>query len=261
MITRYRNCANGRRSKTDATRSLNQSPVIFQLAKAPDYRFPDVELAGPEGLLAVGGDLSIERLLAAYRHGVFPWYSDGQPILWWSPDPRAILFPADLKVSKSLRKTIRKNIYSVTLDTSFEAVIDACAAPRRDMDDPGTWITNEMRQAYLALHEAGYAHSVEVWHQQELVGGLYGIALGRAFFGESMFSKETDASKTGLYFLAQQLLNRGYEFIDCQVESDHLQRLGAVTVSRQSFINKLKSALDADDHRGKWQLDPQLPRP
>lgn len=234
---------------------MNKTPVIFQLADAPDYRFPDVEFAGPEGLLAVGGDLSSERLLSAYRHGIFPWYSQGQPILWWSPDPRALLFPDELKVSRSLGKTIRKQVFSVTLDHAFAKVIHACAAPRQNDPEAGTWITDDMAQAYIKLHDLGYAHSVEVWHNRELVGGLYGIALGKAFFGESMFSRMTDASKVGFCFLVKQLQQWGYEFIDCQVESAHLASLGARPVPRRTFIEKLDKALQADDRRGPWELD------
>jgi len=234
---------------------LNKTPVIFQLADAPDYRFPDVEFAGPEGLLAVGGDLSSERLLNAYRHGIFPWYSKNQPILWWSPDPRAVLFPDELKISRSLGKTIRKQKYTVTFDRAFAEVIRACAAPRRNDNDPGTWITEEMTLAYIKLHETGYAHSVEVWHDQELVGGLYGIGLGRAFFGESMFSRMTDASKVGFYYLVKQLQRWDYDFIDCQVESDHLASLGARPIPRRVFIEKLERALQAEDRCGPWALE------
>jgi len=234
---------------------LNKTPVIFQLADAPDYRFPDVEFAGPEGLLAVGGDLSSGRLLNAYRHGIFPWYSQGQPILWWSPDPRAILLPDELKVSRSLGKTIRKQVFSVTLDHAFAEVMHACAAPRRNDPEAGTWITDDMMRAYINLYEQGYAHSVEVWHNQELVGGLYGIALGKAFFGESMFSRMTDASKVGFYFLVKQLQQWGYDFVDCQVESAHLASLGARPVPRREFIDKLQKALQADDRRGPWALE------
>lgn len=231
--------------------------VIFQLPKAPDYRFPDVGYAGPEGLLAVGGDLSSERLLAAYRHGIFPWYSEDQPILWWSPDPRAILLPADLKISRSLKKTIRRNVFQVSLDRKFAEVIRACAETPRDKEGTGTWITADMMAAYIQLHKLGYAHSVEVWSDDELVGGLYGIALGKAFFGESMFSRKTDASKTGFCFLVKQLARWGYQFVDCQVESEHLASLGARPVARSNFISMLDIALQEADLPGQWTADLQ----
>ena len=229
--------------------------VIFQLAKAPDYRFPDVEYAGPEGLLAVGGDLDTERLLAAYRQGIFPWYSDDQPILWWSPDPRAVLLPTKLKISRSLRKTIRKNIFRVTLDQDFAAVISTCASPRRGDAGIGTWITPEMMDAYIKLYQLGYAHSVEVWHDNKLVGGLYGISLGKAFFGESMFSRMTDASKVGFSYLVRQLDKWGYDFIDCQVESEHLASLGAQPIPRKRFIAMLDDALRHEDRPSHWAAD------
>jgi len=230
--------------------------MIYQLAAAPDYRFPDVELADADGLLAIGGDLSPRRLISAYRSGIFPWYSDDQPILWWSPDPRAILFPDDLRISRSLKKTMRNKLYSVSLDKEFESVIRACAENRRSDHNPGTWITEEMIKAYITLHEMGYAHSVEVRDRDGLlVGGLYGIALGRGFFGESMFSRKSDASKTGFVRLVQQLSDWGYQFIDCQVESGHLASLGAKPIRRQFFVTLLDQALTADDRRGKWLLD------
>ncbi|HET7588144.1 MAG TPA: leucyl/phenylalanyl-tRNA--protein transferase [Gammaproteobacteria bacterium] len=200
----------------------------------PPDAFPAVEraLVDPNGLLAAGGDLSIARLLAAYRRGIFPWYEDGQPILWWSPDPRTVLFPDEFHVSHSLRKTLRRNTFAVTVDRAFADVLDGCAAPR---DDYGTWLTADMKQAYIRLHRAGYAHSIEAWRDGRLAGGLYGIELGRVFFGESMFSRESDASKVALAHLCQ----RGYDLIDCQVESPHLRRLGARTISRQQFLECL----------------------
>lgn len=230
--------------------------MIYQLANAPDYRFPDVEVADTDGLLAIGGDLNPERIITAYRKGIFPWYSEGQPVLWWSPDPRAILYPEDLRISRSLKKTLRKNIYTVSLDEEFESVIRLCAEDRNSDQSPGTWITGEMMQAYIALHEMGYAHSVEVRDKdRNLVGGLYGIALGRAFFGESMFSRKSDASKAGFAGLVRQLSDWGYHFIDCQVESDHLASLGAKPVPRKRFIAQLDQALTSDDRPGKWILE------
>ncbi|MCK8515717.1 leucyl/phenylalanyl-tRNA--protein transferase [Methylonatrum kenyense] len=208
----------------------------------PEDWFPPAEQAldDPDGLLAIGGSLSRHRLLAAYRRGIFPWYSDGQPLLWWTPNPRAVLFPERLHVSRSLRKRLRNGGFRVTWDTDFAAVIDACAAPRAG--EPGTWITSAMRAAYLDLHHTGVAHSVEVWRDQTLVGGLYGVLLGTVFFGESMFSHERDASKVALAWLVRTLLPRGLRLIDCQVPSDHLRRLGAEEIPRPDFQRLLEQA-------------------
>jgi leucyl/phenylalanyl-tRNA--protein transferase len=195
--------------------------------------FPPVEqaLKEPDGLLAAGGDLSPERLLAAYRRGIFPWYSRGQPILWWSPDPRAVLSPREMKVSRSLAKTLRNAGFEVRFDTVFGEVMRACGALRPE----GTWISREMRDAYLRLHRLGHAHSVEVWRDDQLVGGLYGVALGRLFFGESMFSRERDASKVALKHLCDRLIARDYVLIDCQMATTHLQSLGAKLIPRSEF--------------------------
>ena len=217
--------------------------------------FPPVELATPEGLLAVGGDLSSERLLQAYRQGIFPWYNPGQPILWWSPDPRTVLFPEKLKVSRSLAKTLRRSACRITMDTAFEQVIDACAAPRRSNPAGGTWITSGMRAAYCRLHREGYAHSVEVWSESALVGGLYGVSLGGVFFGESMFSRQTDASKVALTRLVQQLRAWAFSVIDCQVASPHLFTLGAEEIPRQAFLALLETALTQPDHIGQWHFE------
>ena len=216
------------------------------------YHFPDTSqaLKDPNGLLAIGGDLHPERLLAAYRKGIFPWYSEGQPILWWSPDPRAVLYPDRIKVSRSLRKTLKKPPCTVTLDQAFDEVISACAAPRQN--EPGTWILTEMKQAYKQLHELGYAHSVECWNNGELVGGLYGIAIGRVFFGESMFSRETDASKVAFVHLTKQLQQWGYGLIDGQVSSPHLTSLGAVDIPRQEFLTQLEHLCEQDGVPGSW---------
>jgi leucyl/phenylalanyl-tRNA--protein transferase len=222
---------------------------------ASDLRFPPVGLASPEGLLAVGGDLRAERLLEAYRHGVFPWYSAGQPILWWSPDPRAVLFPAELRVSRSLRKTLRARKFEVTLDTRFRDVMQACAAPRRKGIEGGTWITPEMLEAYCRLHQLGYAHSVEAWHEGVLVGGLYGVALGTVFFGESMFTRVTDASKVAFVQLVRQLQHWGFTLIDCQLPSAHLDRLGAREIRRPEFLDRLDQALRRPDRRGHWRFE------
>ncbi len=226
-----------------------------------DLRFPPVELASPEGLLAIGGDLRSERLLEAYRHGVFPWYSEGQPILWWSPDPRAILLPPRVKVARSLKKRLRKGDLRVTFDTRFSSVIEACARPRRPAQEGGTWITPEMIDAYCRLHRQGHAHSAETWHDDELVGGLYGVALGGVFFGESMFSQQSDASKVALVYLVKQLETWGFTQIDCQLPSPHLARLGAINVRRRDFLRMLDVALSLPDRPGPWCLDPSLEIP
>jgi len=216
--------------------------------------FPPVEHASPEGLLAIGGDLSSRRLLDAYRQGIFPWYSAGQPILWWSPDPRAVLYPERLNISRSLRKTLRRRAFTVTFDHEFEAVIQACAEPRTigGSMSSGTWITREMKAANTELHRAGYAHSVEAWSGSRLVGGLYGVALGRGFFGESMFHRETDASKVALVGLVQLLSRWKFRFIDCQLTSDHVLSLGAVEIPRARFLKELGQALDYPDPAFQW---------
>ncbi|GAB4508909.1 MAG: leucyl/phenylalanyl-tRNA--protein transferase [Sulfuricaulis sp.] len=220
-----------------------------------DLRFPPVELASPEGLLAVGGDLRAERLLEAYRHGIFPWYNPDQPILWWSPDPRAVLFPAKLHVSRSLRKTLRQKKYEVTLDTAFRDVIHHCAGSRAGRLGHGTWITAEMIEAYCVLHERGLAHSVESWMDGKLVGGLYGVALGGAFFGESMFSRETDASKTAFVQLVRQLEIWGFVLVDCQLPSAHLSSMGAQEIRRSDFMERLEQALRQSGHPGRWHFE------
>lgn len=217
-----------------------------------DYSFPPLEAASPEGLLAVGGDLSSDRLLSAYRRGIFPWFSQGQPILWWSPDPRAVLYPAAIRVSRSLRRSLRKSEFSVTTDRVFSKVIARCARNRKDQD--GTWITQEMQDAYIALHRLGFAHSVETWQAGELVGGLYGVSIGKAFFGESMFSRVSDASKTALVGLAKVLTHSGYHFIDCQIRSAHLDSLGAQSISRAHFAQALKDAVVIDENPRLWDL-------
>ena len=214
------------------------------------YTFPPLEAASPEGLLAVGGDLNPDRLLSAYRQGIFPWYSDDQPILWWSPDPRAVLYPSKLHISKSLRKSLRTRGFEVSADRAFALVIAACAESRNRGE--GTWITSGMQDAYCALHRMGYAHSVETWHNGELVGGLYGLAIGKAFFGESMFSRVADASKTALVGLATSLAAEGYRFIDCQVVSEHLTSLGAEATPRARFASELHEAVGFPDKAARW---------
>ncbi|WP_349617124.1 leucyl/phenylalanyl-tRNA--protein transferase [Azotobacter salinestris] len=206
--------------------------------------FPPLEraLRDPNGLLAVGGDLSSERLIQAYRHGCFPWYQAGQPILWWSPDPRTVLLPHELHVSRSLRKVLRQERFQVSFDRDFSAVIQACAGPRDYAD--GTWITPEMRKAYQELHRRGIAHSVEVWQSGTLVGGLYGLAIGQLFFGESMFSHTDNASKVGFATLVRRLEQWGFVLIDCQMPTEHLQSLGARSIPRTEFSDFLKRHLD-----------------
>jgi len=229
---------------------------MFRLSSNPrDLRFPPVELASPEGLLAVGGDLRPERLLEAYRHGIFPWYNDDQPILWWSPDPRAVLFPDKLHVSRSLERTIRHGIFTATFDTCFREVMRQCAGPRLQYPEGGTWITPAMIEAYVRLHELGYAHSIETWQERRLVGGLYGIALGGAFFGESMFSRVTDASKVALVLLIRRLRAWGFRIFDCQQSSPHVMRFGAEEIPRRDFLNHLAAALALPDRHRPWQFD------
>lgn len=222
---------------------IRNNHILFP--HSPPDAFPDLEhaLTEPNGLLAVGGDLRPERLLFAYRNGIFPWYSDGEPILWWSPDPRAVLFPPEMKISRSLRKTLRREHLRVTYDECFSDVIRACAAPRVDRHTgghTGTWITEEMQDAYIRLHELGYAHSMECWEEGELVGGLYGVAIGKVFFGESMFSRVRDASKVAL----TSLCRRDYALIDCQLPSEHLSRLGAIAIPRDDFRGLLSRFCD-----------------
>ncbi len=218
--------------------------MIFDLdGTPPDIGFPDPALAEtePNGLLAVGGDLSGERILHAYRQGIFPWYSAGQPILWWSPAPRMVLYPAEFHASRSLRRSMRRRGYGVSINLAFEGVIRACAEPRGHQ--PGTWLLPEMVDSYVGLNAAGHAHSVEVWRDDELAGGLYGIAIGRVFFGESMFSRHTDASKVALALLTEVALQQPFALIDCQIYTDHLARLGAREIGREVFQRLLEGAV------------------
>jgi leucyl/phenylalanyl-tRNA---protein transferase len=220
--------------------------------------FPPVEraLEEPNGLLAAGADLSVERLIRAYERGIFPWYSDGQPILWWSPDPRMVLFPDQLKIPRSLKKRLARRDYEVTADTAFEEVIRGCAAPRRDHD--GTWITADMLAAYVRLHRAGYAHSVETWIGGRLAGGLYGVALGRMYYGESMFTRVPDASKIALVHLVRQLERLGFGMIDCQMATAHLARFGAREIPRAGFVRELGELVNYPRTARKWRLDDDL---
>lgn len=228
---------------------------MFILKPDSDLRFPPVQLASPEGLLAMGGDLRAERLLQAYRHGIFPWYNPGQPILWWSPDPRAGLFPDRLRVSRSLTKTLRRKKYEVTLDRAFRDVMRHCAEPRQRRAEHGTWITPEMIEAYCRLHELGLAHSVESWSEGKLVGGLYGVALGGIFFGESMFARATDASKVAFVQLVRQLQDWGFGLIDCQLPSAHLSSLGAEEIRRKDFLKRLEDGLQQAGKPGRWRFE------
>jgi leucyl/phenylalanyl-tRNA--protein transferase len=225
---------------------------VFRLG--PELAFPDPALAEPDGLLAVGGDLSCERLLLAYAHGIFPWYSEGLPILWHSPDPRTVLRPASLRVSRSLGKTLRQERFEVRLDTAFAEVISRCAETRRPEGD-GTWITDDMRAAYVELHELGYAHSVESYLDGALVGGLYGVSLGHAFFGESMFADASDASKVAFVRFVEQLVRWDFDLIDCQVHTEHLERFGAEDWPRERFLEALAHSLDAPTRRGPWHFE------
>jgi len=228
--------------------------MIFWI-ESPSDPFPPVgtALKDPNGLLAAGGELSTERLLSAYRRGIFPWYNPGEPILWWSPDPRCVITAERLHISRSMRKRLRRRDYEITFDQAFTEVIEACAAPRDD--EAGTWISREMKHAYLTLHADGHAHSVEVWINGELAGGLYGVAIGKVFFGESMFSRQRDASKIAFIGLVEQLRNWGYALIDCQVTNSHLLSLGAYEIPRSTFLQHLeRSVNDATDH--EWRFDP-----
>jgi len=217
--------------------------------------FPPVTqaLRQPNGLLAAGGNLSPARLLDAYRHGIFPWFNSDDPILWWSPDPRMVLFPTEFRISHSLRKTLRNQVYEVRTNTVFEQVMQACAAPRNGQ--AGTWIHNDMIAAYTALHRMGYAHSIETWKDGELAGGLYGIAIGRMFYGESMFSRRSDASKVALAHLASQRDQWNFGMIDCQMNTSHLASLGAREISRAEFLRNLQELIHYPNIGPQWHFD------
>lgn len=227
-------------------------PVFLLDAKSD--QFPNPELADRSGLLAVGGDLRPSRLLEAYAHGIFPWYSEGQPILWHSPNPRFALRPSGLHVPRSLAKTIRRGAFEVRYDTAFAEVIDACARAYRP-EQFGTWITDEMREAYIELHRLGFAHSVESWMEGTLVGGLYGVSLGSAFFGESMFADVSESSKVAFVTLVERLQEWGFTLIDAQQETDHLARFGATAWPRNEFLAALREAMQAETRRGPWTVD------
>ncbi len=223
---------------------------VYRLTR--EIIFPPPQLAGENGLLAIGGDLCKTRLLLAYNLGIFPWYSEGEPILWWSPDPRLVIYPDEIRISKSLHKVIKKNVFRVTFDTAFNQVINSCACVKRRKNE-GTWIVPDMIDAYCMLYESGYAHSVETWKDDKIVGGLYGVSLGRCFFGESMFSLESNASKVALVALAEHLKNKAFDFIDCQVSTEHLKLFGAKEIPRSHFLKQLKQSLALPTIKGKWE--------
>jgi len=223
---------------------------IYLLGKKPV--FPPPQLATSEGIIAAGGDLSPQRLLNAYASGIFPWYSEGEPILWWSPNPRLVLLPGNLHISKSMKKLLKKNRFHITYDRNFRKVVEGCSLPR--VTQPGTWISKEIREAYTLLHQLGFAHSVEVWDplSKELAGGLYGVSLGRCFFGESMFYKQANASKYGFIKFFHQLFKSGFTLVDCQVASPHLKTLGCIEIPRKQFLTILKNSLTEETLKGKW---------
>jgi leucyl/phenylalanyl-tRNA--protein transferase len=226
---------------------------IMHLDGDGDFPPSSEALEYPNGLLAVGGELSVQRLLSAYRRGIFPWYEAPQPVLWWTPDPRSVLFPDELHISNSLRKTLRKNAFELTVDAQFTAVMRACAQPRRD--GVGTWIDKEMIATYCELHGIGNAHSVEVMNKAgDLVGGLYGVSLGRVFFGESMFSREADASKVALVALIDILRRGRFHMIDCQIENQHLNTLGARSIDRLDFERRLEQTVEVETDGDIWQI-------
>lgn len=225
----------------------------------PAFPPPEQALDDPEGLLAAGGSLSPAWLLTAYRLGIFPWFDEHTPILWWSPNPRMVLRPGQLHISRRLARRLRRQDYDIRLDTAFRDVIEACGDSALRRDQEGTWITPAMKQAYIRLHHEGHAHSIELWQDGDLVGGLYGLTIGRAFFGESMFSRVTDASKIAMAWLDRQLNTWGYTLMDCQVESGHLRRMGAVTVDRSAFLRELAETVAGKPTENAWQPPLQPP--
>ncbi len=223
---------------------------LFRLSKRLD--FPPAWLARSDGLLCIGGDLSPKRLILAYENGIFPWFSENEPILWWSPDPRLVLYPKKIKASRSLKKKIRQNNFSVRIDHAFEQTITACSKPRKNKHE-GTWLIDEMIEAYIDLNTLGYAHSIETWREDKLVGGLYGVSIGGSFFGESMFSLESDASKIALVALAMHLKKHDFDLIDCQVTTDHLIKMGAVEISRNSFLDTIQESVKKKELNDIWK--------
>lgn len=227
---------------------------IFRLVD--DIVFPPIQLTSESGILAIGGDLSPGRLLEAYRQGIFPWYSEGDPIIWWSPDPRFVLFLDEIKISRSMKKVLRQGVFKITYDNTFREVVGLCQKARRKQK--GTWITDEMLEAYCTLHTLGFAHSAEAWHEGKLVGGIYGISLGRCYFGESMFSLMNNASKAALVSLVYKLKELEFNFLDCQVHTAHLQSLGARYISRTEFARLLTEGLGRETLRGNWMYMPEF---
>jgi len=224
---------------------------VYELGR--DIAFPPVELSTKEGILAIGGDLKPERLLEAYRRGIFPWYSEPEPILWWSPDPRCVLFPHEVVISGSMYKILKKGTFHFTADTCFRDVMIACAQDRQPR--PGTWITQDILESYCALHDLGFAHSLEVWEEGKLAGGLYGVSLGSIFVGESMFHVRPNASKAAFILLCRRLAELGFMIVDCQVYSPHLGSLGAWDVPRREYLKLLKMALEHETRRGSWNSE------
>jgi len=223
---------------------------VYQLTDS--IIFPNPELAGKDGLIAYGGDLSSHRIIEAYGNGIFPWYSEEQPILWWSPDPRMVLFPSNFKKHKSLRQVVNSKKFKVTFDCNFSEVINSCATISRPGQDGETWITNDMIDAYTNLHTMGIAHSVEVHYKDNIVGGLYGLSLGGCFFGESMFHVMRDASKVALWFLVEKVTKWNFDLIDVQQETDHLRSMGAISVKRKEFLHLLTMSMKKTGKKGKW---------
>ena len=227
---------------------------IFSLSEK--LLFPPPWLARPDGLLCMGGDLSVQRILLAYKNGIFPWFAENEPILWWSPDPRLVLFPGNIRISKSLQKKIRKKVFDITINCAFEQTIRSCAKPRKK-EHTGTWLVEEMREAYIRLHHLGFAHSVETWKEGRLVGGLYGISLGGVFFGESMFSFHSDASKVALAALTCHLKKHKYDLIDCQVKTDHLMSMGATEIPRKHYLDILHKSVKRSNMGNAWRIEPK----
>lgn len=228
--------------------------MIPWITKGARFPSPNNALVEPDGLLCAGGDLTPQTIMSAYSQGIYPWFSTGQPILWWTPDPRMVLFPSELKISKSLAKTMRQQKFEVRYDTQFREVIEGCAAPRDAVANGGggTWIVNDIQEAYTALHKMGVAHSAESWRDGELVGGLYGVAIGNVFFGESMFARETDASKVAFATLVQKLAADGFGLIDCQQQTKHLASFGARPIARQAFLQHLKELINSNVTESAW---------
>jgi leucyl/phenylalanyl-tRNA--protein transferase len=219
-----------------------------------DLVFPPAEYSDPDGVLAVGGDLSPERLLLAYSSGIFPWYSSGSPIIWWSPDPRFVIYPSEVKISRSMKQVFKREIFEIKFDTSFREVITACSGKRKH--EKGTWITSEMIEAYVVLHELGFAHSIEAWSEGCLVGGLYGVSLGGMFFGESMFSRESNASKAAFIVLADNLTRLGFDLIDSQVPTEHMKSFGAIEMDRRFFLDLVEKSVKRRTIIGNWGENP-----